>query len=45
MPVRTVLRNPDDSNEVLVGTEMGVWGTTNFLHQHQWSSTVEISGM
>lgn len=31
MPVRTVLRNPDDANEVIVGTEMGVWGTTNFL--------------
>lgn len=31
MPVRTVLRNPDDANEVIIGTEMGVWGTTNFL--------------
>lgn len=31
MPVRTVLRNPDDANEVVLGTEMGVWGTTNFL--------------
>ncbi|PKF74577.1 T9SS type A sorting domain-containing protein [Chryseobacterium sp. PMSZPI] len=31
MPVRTILRNPDDPNEVLVGTEMGVWGTTDFL--------------
>jgi hypothetical protein len=31
MPVRTVLRNPDDANEVILGTEMGVWGTTNFL--------------
>lgn len=39
MPVRTVLRNPDDSNEVLVGTEMGVWGTTNFLASTpEWSS-------
>lgn len=31
MPVRTVLQNPDDQNEVIIGTEMGVWGTTNFL--------------
>ena len=31
MPVRTVLRNPDNPNEVIVGTEMGVWGTTDFL--------------
>lgn len=31
MPVRTVLQNPDDENEVIIGTEMGVWGTTNFL--------------
>ncbi|MBV8328068.1 T9SS type A sorting domain-containing protein [Chryseobacterium sp.] len=31
MPVRTILRNPDDANEVLIGTEMGIWGTTNFL--------------
>ncbi|UWX60412.1 T9SS type A sorting domain-containing protein [Chryseobacterium oranimense] len=31
MPVRTVLRNPDNANEVIIGTEMGVWGTTNFL--------------
>jgi len=31
MPVRTILRNPDNANEVLVGTEMGVWGTMNFL--------------
>ncbi len=39
MPVRTVLRNPDDANEVLLGTEMGVWGTTNFLAATPtWSS-------
>ncbi|PKF74559.1 T9SS type A sorting domain-containing protein [Chryseobacterium sp. PMSZPI] len=40
MPVRTVLRNPDDPNEVLLGTEMGVWGTTNFLSASPvWAST------
>ena len=39
MPVRTVLRNPDNPNEVLVGTEMGVWGTTNFLDlTPEWAS-------
>lgn len=31
MPVRTALMNPDNNNEVIVGTELGVWGTTNFL--------------
>ncbi|WP_076443710.1 T9SS type A sorting domain-containing protein [Chryseobacterium sp. RU37D] len=42
MPVRTVLRNPDDANEVIIGTEMGVWGTTNFLSASPtWAS---ISG-
>ncbi|SDJ54871.1 T9SS type A sorting domain-containing protein [Chryseobacterium jejuense] len=39
MPVRTILRNPDDPNEVLVGTELGVWGTANFLSgAPTWSS-------
>lgn len=39
MPVRTILRNPDNPNEVLLGTEMGVWGTTNFLDVAPiWSS-------
>jgi len=39
MPVRTVLRNPDNPNEVLLGTEMGVWGTTNFLATTpEWAS-------
>ena len=31
MPIRTALMNPDNKNEVIVGTELGVWGTTNFL--------------
>lgn len=39
MPVRTILRNPDNVNEVLLGTEMGVWGTTNFMDPAPiWSS-------
>ena len=31
MPVRTVLMNPEKTSEVLIGTEMGVWGTANFM--------------
>ncbi|GAB0157374.1 hypothetical protein CHRYSEOSP005_26470 [Chryseobacterium sp. Alg-005] len=31
MPVRTILMNPDDSNEVIIGTEAGLWATTDFL--------------
>ncbi len=30
MPIRTALMNPEDNNEVILGTEVGVWGTTNF---------------
>lgn len=30
MPVYCVFMNPDDKNEVLIGTELGVWGTANF---------------
>ncbi len=30
MPVRAIFMNPDDNNEVLVGTEAGVWATQNF---------------
>lgn len=31
MPVRTALMNPDNNNEVILGTELGIWGTTNFM--------------
>lgn len=31
MPIRSALMNPDNKNEVIVGTELGIWGTTNFL--------------
>jgi photosystem II stability/assembly factor-like uncharacterized protein len=31
MPVRAVLINPDNTSEAILGTEMGVWGTANFL--------------
>lgn len=30
MPVRWALFNPEDRNEMILATELGVWGTTNF---------------
>ncbi|MDY3350380.1 T9SS type A sorting domain-containing protein [Riemerella anatipestifer] len=30
MPVRCAFMNPENINEVLLGTELGIWGTTNF---------------
>jgi len=30
MPIRWILRNPRYSNEVILATEVGVWGTKNF---------------
>lgn len=30
MPVRTALVNAEDADEVIIGTEMGIWGTNNF---------------
>ncbi|QDO93012.1 T9SS type A sorting domain-containing protein [Formosa sediminum] len=30
MPVKTILRNPLKADEVIIGTELGVWYTTNF---------------
>ena len=30
MPIRSALMNPENKNEVILGTELGVWGTTNF---------------
>ena len=31
MPVRTILMNPLQTSEVIIGTELGVWGTANFM--------------
>ena len=31
MPIRSAFMNPENKNEVILGTELGVWGTTNFL--------------
>ncbi|MFD0862998.1 GEVED domain-containing protein [Sungkyunkwania multivorans] len=30
MPVKAILQNPFHSNEVIIGTELGVWATSNF---------------
>ncbi len=30
MPVKCILKNPLDPNEVIIGTDLGVWGTSNF---------------
>lgn len=30
LPVKAVLMNPLNSNEVILGTDLGVWGTSNF---------------
>jgi photosystem II stability/assembly factor-like uncharacterized protein len=30
MPVNTILQNPLNTNEVIVGTDLGVWATPNF---------------
>lgn len=31
MPVRAIFMNPENTSEVIIGTEMGVWGTANFM--------------
>jgi len=30
IPVKAILMNPINSNEVIIGTDLGVWGTSNF---------------
>lgn len=40
MPIRSALFNPTNSNEVIVATEVGVWGTTNFSSSFpNWNAT------
>ncbi len=44
MPVKCILQNPLVQDEVLIGTELGVWGTSNWLDDSpNWSQT--INGM
>lgn len=40
LPVKCIYANPLDSNEVIVGTELGVWATTNFADANpNWSQS------
>ncbi|MGJ5642785.1 PA domain-containing protein [Formosa sp. S-31] len=39
MPVKAILQNPLKHNEVIIGTELGVWYTTNFTSENpNWKS-------
>lgn len=39
MPVKSILQNPLAPNEVIVGTELGIWATKNFNHDTpNWTS-------
>ena len=40
MPVKSILQNPLNSEEVIVGTELGIWYTNNFSSTSpRWSSS------
>ncbi len=40
IPVRCILQNPLETNEVIVGTDLGVWSTTNFFDASpNWSQS------
>ena len=40
MPVKSILQNPLAPNEVIVGTELGIWATKNFNHDvPNWTSS------
>jgi len=42
MPVKCILQNPLASNEVIVGTELGIWATNNFNDASPtWVSSVK----
>lgn len=42
IPVRCILKNPYNREEVIIGTELGVWRTTNFLSgRPTWKTTYE----
>lgn len=44
MPVKCILQNPLARNEVIVGTELGVWSTTNF-HEDSPNWVSSYNGM
>jgi len=40
LPVRAIMRNPLNSNEVIIGTDLGVWATPNFNDANpSWSQS------
>ncbi len=42
IPVYTILNNPYEEDEVIVGTELGIWKTLNFTDTHpDWSVAYE----
>ena len=44
MPIRAVMMNPNNANEVILGTDLGVWSTANFLAESPtWGTS--INGM
>lgn len=52
LPVLTILPNPTNSNEVIVGTELGVWATQNFQsdsptweHSYNGMSDVKVTDL
>ena len=52
LPVLSILANPTNSNEVIVGTELGVWATQNFQsdspsweHSYNGMSDVKVTDL
>lgn len=40
MPVRSIIMNPNNNNEVMIGTDLGVWATSNFQDPNPtWSTS------
>lgn len=45
VPVRTIFMNPENNEEVILGTDLGVWGTTNFSETNpSWSQYGNVIG-
>ena len=42
MPVRAIFMNPTKPSEVIIGTEMGIWGTANFAAASPTLSLIHI---
>lgn len=40
LPVKAILQNPENLNEVIIGTELGIWATSNFSSTNpNWTSS------